>query len=46
MLKHLKDEIEEYYQGALASISNQFPIDELKKIHQNLESDTENGQRQ
>ena len=46
LLKHLKDEMEEYYQGALASISNQFPIDELKKIHQNLESDTENGQIQ
>ena len=46
LLKHLKDEIEEYYQGALASISNQFPIDELKKIHQNLESDTKKGQIQ
>ncbi|WP_338470031.1 dynamin family protein [Niallia sp. XMNu-256] len=33
---HITVELEEYYQGALASISNDFPIDELKRIQQNL----------
>ncbi|WP_428908874.1 dynamin family protein [Niallia sp. Krafla_26] len=34
--KHILTEVEEYYKGALASISNEFPLDELKTIQQNL----------
>jgi len=44
LLKHLKDEMEEYYQGALASISNQFPIDELKKkLRERIEGTVNHG---
>ena len=37
-VKHINAELEEYYQGALASISNQYPIDDLKNIQQKLQS--------
>lgn len=36
MVQHIMVELEEYYQGALASISNQYPIHDLKNIQQNL----------
>jgi hypothetical protein len=44
LLTHLTEQVEEYYQGALASISNELPIDELKKIEKNLATATGKGQ--
>lgn len=44
LLTHLTEQVEEYYQGALASISNELPIDELKKIEKSLVSATGKGQ--
>ncbi|MBB6444636.1 dynamin family protein [Bacillus benzoevorans] len=37
LLAHLTEQAEEFYEGALASLSNEVPIDELKKIASNLE---------
>lgn len=36
MIMNITEQIEEYYQGALASISNEIPIDELKMIEEKL----------
>ncbi|MCQ6273950.1 dynamin family GTPase [Bacillus sp. V3B] len=44
LLARLTEQVEEYYQGALASISNELPIEELKKIEENLVLATEKGQ--
>ncbi len=37
LLAHLTEQAEEFYEGALASLSNEVPIEELKKIANNLE---------
>jgi len=36
LIEYVMEQVEEYYQGVLASISNEIPIDELRAIEQKL----------
>lgn len=42
--KHLTEQVEEYYEGALATLTNALSIDELRAIENKLVSGTEKGQ--
>ena len=42
--KHLTEQLEEYYEGALAALSNNLSIEELRAIEKTLVSGTEKGQ--
>jgi hypothetical protein len=42
--KHLTEQVEEYYEGALATLTNVLSIDELRAIENKLVSGTEKGQ--
>ena len=42
--KHLTEQLEEYYEGTLATLSNVLSIDELRTIENKLVSGTEKGQ--
>ncbi|WP_071395534.1 dynamin family protein [Bacillus tuaregi] len=46
LLAYLTEQVEEYYQGVLASISNEIPIDELRAIERNLLVNAEKIQKQ
>ncbi|WP_338451852.1 dynamin family protein [Niallia oryzisoli] len=44
LLTYLTEQVEEYYQGVLASISNEIPIDELRAIEKRLLQNAEKVQ--
>ena len=44
--KHLIEQAEEYYEGAIATLSNVISIDELREVEKNLVSGTDKGQIQ